>query len=237
MIRHLKKQLRSLLGIKSETDYYSQGGEDAIISKTFAYFIPIPNGVYLDIGAYHPYKHSNTYLLYKSGWNGINVDPRPGTKLLFDKIRKRDINVEAGIGSRDGLMTYYILDENSTMNSFSKENLEKLGIFGHVKRTIEVPVFTVESLLKQYQKIKKIDYLNIDAEGFEMEILSGINYDAIAPKVISIEQNDILTFADVQESEACKLLSDKGYVPYAKNILLKNVSTVFYVNKNLEVFD
>lgn len=226
-----------MLGIKSETDYYSQGGEDAIISKTFDYFIPIQKGFYLDIGAYHPYKHSNTYLLYKSGWNGINVDPRPGTKSLFDKIRKRDINVEAGIGSRDGQMTYYILDENSTMNSFSKENLEKLGVFEQVKRTLEIPVFTVDSLMKKYPEIKEIDYLNIDAEGFEMEILSGINFDSVAPKVISIEQNDILTFADVEKSEACRLLSNKGYVPYAKNILLKNVSTVFYVNKNIEIPD
>ncbi len=232
MLRNFKNKLRFLLGIKSETEYYSQGGEDAIISKAFNYFIPVTQGFYLDIGAYHPYKHSNTYILYKAGWKGINVDPCPGSKLIFDKYRSRDINIEAGIGNQDGQMTYYILGEDSTMNSFSKLNLEKLGIFGQVKKTVDVPVFTVNTLMEEHPEVKKLDYLNIDAEGFEMEILSGINFELVTPKVISIEQNDVLTFTDVLESKVCKFLSEKGYVPFAKNILLSHVSTVFYFNKS-----
>jgi FkbM family methyltransferase len=233
MLREIKNKLRFLLGIKSETDYYSQGGEDAIVSKTFNYLIPVKQGFYLDIGAFHPYKHSNTYLLYKSGWSGINVDPRPGSKLIFDKYRSRDVNIEAGIGSRDSQMTYYFLGEDSTMNSFSKSNLEKLGVFDQVKKTIDVPVFTVRTLLDRHPELKNLDYLNIDAEGFEMEILSGIDYNLVTPKVISIEQNDILTFSDVLDSEVCKFLSVKGYLPFAKNVLLPHVSTVFYYNQNI----
>jgi FkbM family methyltransferase len=231
MLRQIKTAIRSLLGIKSETDYYSQGGEDAIISKTFSYFVPIEKGVYLDIGAYHPYKHSNTYMLYKAGWRGINIDPRPGSKMLFDKYRKEDINIEAGIGDRDGQMTYYMLDEDSTMNSFSKENLERLGVFDQVKKTFEIPVLTIKSLLAQHPEISAVDYLNIDAEGFEMQILSGMDFGRTAPKVISIEQNNVLTFADVLKSEAYLFLAERNYEPFAKNILLKDVSTIFYVNR------
>jgi FkbM family methyltransferase len=233
MLRTIKNKLRFLLGVKSETDYYSQGGEDAIVSKTFNFFIPVNKGFYLDIGAFHPYKHSNTYILYKAGWNGINIDPRPGSKQIFDRHRNRDINIEAGIGSRDGQMTYYFLGEDSTMNSFSKSNLERLGIFDQVKKTIDIPVFTVNTLLNRHPELKKLDYLNIDAEGFELEILSGIDFKLITPKVISIEQNDILTFNDVLDSEVCKFLTAKGYQPFAKNILLPDVSTVFYYNQNV----
>lgn len=229
MIRKIKRGIRGLLGIKNDTDYYSQAGEDAILSKTFSFLLPVKNGFYIDIGSYHPFRHSNTYILYKAGWKGVNIDPRPGSKALFDRHRNRDINIEAGIGGDSGSMTYYMLDENSTMNTFSKDNLLKMGMFEQVKKTVEVPVFTFASLLEQYPAIKTIDYLNIDAEGFEMEILNGLNVDSVMPKVISIEQNDVLSFPEVLHSTAGKFLAARGYTAYAKNILLSNVSTVFYI--------
>lgn len=108
------------------------------------------------------------------------------------------------------------------MNSFSKENLQKNGVFERVKSTIEVPVFSLTSLLAEYPQIKSVDYLNIDTEGFEMEILAGLDFILIAPKVISIEQNDVLSFADVMNSTTCKFLAEKGYTPFAKNIILTN---------------
>ncbi|MDZ4792716.1 MAG: FkbM family methyltransferase [Bacteroidota bacterium] len=229
MIRKIKRNVRRVLGIKNDTDYYSQAGEDAILSKTFSFLLPVKNGFYVDIGSYHPFRHSNTYLLYKAGWRGVNIDPRPGSKALFDRYRGRDINIEAGIGGEDASMTYYMLDENSVMNTFSKDNLVKLGVFGQVKKTVEVPVFTFATLLEKYPDIKTIDYLNIDAEGFEMEILAGMNLDAVMPKVISIEQNDVLSFPEVLHSTAGIFLAEKGYTAYAKNILLSNVCTVFYI--------
>lgn len=123
MLRKIKTQFRSFLGTKNDTDYYSQGGEDAIISKTFLYVLPVQKGFYLDIGAYHPFKHSNTYLLYKAGWRGMNIDPRPGAKKIFDKHRKGDLNIEAGIAAIDGKMTYYMLG-GDIMNTFSKKTLK-----------------------------------------------------------------------------------------------------------------
>jgi FkbM family methyltransferase len=229
MIKSIKKNIRSILGIKNDTDYYSQGGEDAIVSKTFSYLLPTEQGFYVDIGAYHPFKHSNTYILYKAGWHGMNIDPRPGFKALFDRYRNRDINIEAGIAAENGALTYYILEEGSTMNSFSRENLERLGVLEQVKKTVEVPVLTLRSLAEKYPEAARVDYLNIDAEGFEMEILAGLDGKTFRPRVISIEQNDILTFAEVLDSAACRFLAEKGYRPYAKNVLLSNVSTVFYI--------
>jgi len=229
MIRKLKQGVRKVIGLKNDTDYYSQAGEDAILLKTFMYLLPIQKGVYVDIGAFHPYTHSNTYLLYRWGWRGINIDPRPGSKMLFDRYRPDDINIEAGIGGTDSSMTYYMLEDLPVMNTFSRENLVKLDVLDKVTRTLEVPVLTYRSLLKQNPSIHAIDYLNIDAEGFEMEILNGLKGETILPKVITIEQNDVLTLKEVEESDPAKFLSSLGYTAYAKNILLKNVCTVFYI--------
>ena len=232
MLKTLKRLGRSLIGIRNDTDFYSQGGEDAIVWNTFAYMTSIRSGSYLDIGAYHPFKHSNTYLLYKAGWKGFNIDPRPGSKALFDRYRKRDINIEAGVAAEDGTMTYYIVGESSTMNTFSKENLERLGLIDEVIRTVEVPVYSLASLSKKWPGAGEVNYLNIDAEGFEMEILRGLPEVSRLPEVISLEQNNVTTLKDVLESEPCSFLAELDYVPYAKNIILQRVATVFYIRES-----
>lgn len=233
MRTQVRKLIRSLIGIKSETDYFSQAGEDAIVSKLFNYVLPVERGTYVDIGAYHPFKHSNTYILYRSGWRGVNVDPNPVCKALFDKHRPDDLNVSAGVGAENSTMTYYILGEDSTMNSFSRENLEKLGLLDSVKRTIEVPVLTLDSIFEKYASTAKVDYLNIDAEGYEMEILSRLGSCPTRPDVISLEQNGVRSLKDVLDSEACRFLASHDYSPVAKNILLSDIATVFYVRNGL----
>jgi FkbM family methyltransferase len=232
MLRKIKMKLRLLLGIRNDTDFYSQGGEDAIASLIFINVLPVKNGFYIDIGSYHPFKHSNSHLLFKAGWRGMNIDPRPGSKELFDRHRKGDINIEAGIGEANGKMSYYMIGENSTMNSFSKENLKQLGLLDNVKRTLDVPVYTLNTILEQHPSVKTIDYLNIDAEGYEMEVLSGIDFAKIPPSVISIEQNNVFSLMDVIESPVAQFLSGKGYIPLAKNVILSQVSTVFYIRKD-----
>ncbi|MFA7355121.1 MAG: SAM-dependent methyltransferase, partial [Sulfurimonadaceae bacterium] len=70
---------------------YSQEGEDMILRRLFE---QQPNGFYVDVGAHHPKRFSNTYFFYKKGWRGINIDAMPNSMELFNKIRPRDINIE-----------------------------------------------------------------------------------------------------------------------------------------------
>lgn len=228
MKRKIKNKIRNLLGIKSETDYYSSAGEDAVVSKTFQFLLPRRSGFYVDIGAFHPYQHSNTYILYKSGWSGINVDPRPGSKALFDKHRPRDTNLEVGISDKEGVMTYYVVRDGPTMNTFSRSNLESLNLLDRIEKEVPVPVITLEQLIDRHCKSTRIDYLNIDAEGFEMEILAGLGKCPSLPDIISLEQNNVFTLSDVIDSEPNRFLKDFGYVPFAKNLILQNIATVFY---------
>lgn len=75
--------------------FYSQEGEDMVLRKIFK---NQKKGFYVDIGAHHPKRFSNTHLLYKKGWKGINIDVTPGSIKLFNQLRPRDTNLELGVG-------------------------------------------------------------------------------------------------------------------------------------------
>ena len=79
------------------TPSFAQEGEDMILKRIFE---GVRSGFYIDIGAFHPSKFSNTYYFYLRGWSGINIDPQPGVKSLFDKMRPRDINLELAISDQ-----------------------------------------------------------------------------------------------------------------------------------------
>ena len=65
-------------------------------------------GFYVDVGAHHPKRFSNTYFFYKKGWYGINIDATPGIMENFKKMRKRDINLNIGISDTTGERDFYI---------------------------------------------------------------------------------------------------------------------------------
>lgn len=71
---------------------FSQEGEDLILQRLLA---DRPPGFFVDVGAYHPIRFSNTYVLYRQGWRGINIDATPGAMRLFSEVRSEDINLEA----------------------------------------------------------------------------------------------------------------------------------------------
>ena len=101
--------------------YYSQEGEDILLSRIFG---EQAEGFYVDVGAHHPRRFSNTYLFYKRGWRGINIDALPGSMKVFQKFRPRDINLELAVSEREQVLTYYMFNEPA-LNGFSKTISEK----------------------------------------------------------------------------------------------------------------
>ena len=96
---------------------YSQEGEDMILRRLFE---NQTKGFYVDVGAHHPIRFSNTYFFYKKGWRGINIDAMPGSMKLFNKIRPRDINIEKAISDKKEVLTYYVFNDPA-LNGFSKK--------------------------------------------------------------------------------------------------------------------
>jgi len=207
---------------------YSQEGEDLILLRIFE---RQKFGFYIDVGAHHPFRFSNTYLFYKRGWKGINIDATPGSMKLFNKFRKRDINLEIAVGEKEDLLTFYIFNEPA-LNTFD-ENLAKQrnGISGYfIIQKIPVKVYPLAKILEEYlPKGQEIDFMNIDVEGKDLEVLKGNDGNKFRPKVILVE---ILSSSleEVFDNSTYTFLNENNYSLFAKTF-----NTCFFIeNKFLE---
>jgi len=183
------------------------------------------NGFYVDIGAYHPKKSSNTYHFYKNGWSGINIDAMPGSMKIFKQLRPRDINVECPIGKDNELIRFYEF-EDKALSGFESEKLKNKDQSkpqNVIKRIHELKSKSLNSILDSYLPIdQKIDFMSIDVEGNEMSILEGFDFVKYTPSFILVEiwnYEMVNNFSNPVDS----LLKIEGYFPIAKTI-----NTVFY---------
>lgn len=206
---------------------YSQEGEDMILRKLFE---SQTGGIYVDVGAHHPKRFSNTYYFYKKGWQGINIDAMPGSMKLFDKFRPRDTNIEKSISDKKKILTYYAFNEPA-LNGFSKElSRERDNKDDSYKITFtkEMETTTLSEILDEHLPFgQQIDFFSIDVEGLDFVVLKSNDFDRYRPKVILIE---ILgsSLNEIENSEISKYLKQYGYKVYAKA-----VNTVFFVNYGL----
>ncbi|HEO98699.1 MAG: FkbM family methyltransferase [Campylobacterales bacterium] len=195
---------------------YSQEGEDMILRRLFE---KQRTGFYVDVGAHHPKRFSNTYFFYKQGWHGINIDAMPGSMKLFEKIRPRDINIEKPISEKKQILTYYAFNEPA-LNGFSKElSEERNGKENYfIEFTQDIETATLEEILENnLPKNQDIDFLSIDVEGLDFMVLQSNNFQKYKPKVILIE---ILgsSLSDIQNNEISKYLKNFNYSIYAKAV-------------------
>jgi FkbM family methyltransferase len=158
-------------------------GEDLIIAD---FFKDINNGSYVDAGCYHPLHLSNTYLLYKKGWRGVNIDLSEYTIDLFNFLRPDDVNINSAITNYDGEIKYYYQKELSQLTSVKKEIAIK-RMQGEIKEK-KIKSLKIDTILN-YSKFKnnRIDFLNIDVEGGDFDALRSIDLNVYKPKMICIE--------------------------------------------------
>ena len=192
---------------------FSQNGEDLVINR----FLDNKNeGFFVDVGAHHPIRFSNTFLFYKKGWSGINIDAMPGSMAQFNKIRPNDINIEKGIGLKKDKLTFYQFNE-SALNTFSKKEAFSKNKDGYkIIKSNLVEVDTLENILDKYMPLNtEIDFLNIDAEGKDEEVLISNNWEKYKPNYIIIE---ILREVSLYNNNSSinKFLKTKGYIPINK---------------------
>lgn len=167
-------------------------------------------GFYVDVGAYHPQKCSNTYYFYQQGWRGINIEPLPGRIEQFQQTRPEDINLDVGISEREQTLTYYGLDWEG-MGSFSQTKVEEFVRQGRtIKFQAEVPTYPLQQILDQYLPTEMaIDFLDVDVEGLDLEVLRSNDWSRYRPKVILAEDLD-------DSGEIIEFLQALGYTLKAK---------------------
>lgn len=193
---------------KYVSNHYSQDGEEIFLRTSL--FCQKDNGVYIDIGANHPLRFSNTHWAYLRGWRGINIEPDIINYELLRNIRKEDININCGISDEETQLEYYMFKENA-LNTFCISEITNKDAVIEVRK---VPVRRLDSILEEYG-VWKVDYVDIDVEGMELKVLNSIDWDRVEISCILVEQKGMSLY-DVLESEVCKLLESKGYYPVNK---------------------
>lgn len=194
---------------------FSQEGEDLILARMFE---GRSKGFFVDVGAYHPYRFSNTFLLYNAGWRGINIDATPGSMRAFEQMRSEDINIECFVGNPASEKTFTCYNEPA-LNTGSQVVLESRVLpsshYWAVGASTVRPR-SLSSILDEYKpRDVTIDILSLDVEGCEEEVLESNDWSRYRPEVIVMEQLS----TDVEESmrhPTTSILKDRGYRLVAK---------------------
>ncbi len=204
---------------------YGQVGEDIVTNFLVG---DKSEGFYVDVGAHHPQRYSNTYFFYQRGWRGINIDALPGSMALFQTLRPRDINLEMGISGARDTLTYYSFDEPA-VNGFSRELSESRdGKFKLLGQT-EIQTYPLSEILDQHLPPgQAIDFLSVDVEGLDYEVLQSNDWTRYRPNVVLIEDLAIITLADLHASPLTQLMKSYGYTPCSQCI-----HTLFYLEDGL----
>jgi FkbM family methyltransferase len=206
-----------------EKSSYSQSGEDLIVKYIFD-TLGIFKPTYLDIGAHHPFYLNNTFLFYQNGSRGINVEP---DKELFDVINKerpQDINLNKGVSKEDGELSFYKIS-SPTLNTFSYQEALNFESEGYsILEEIKIPVMNINELISQNHFDIFPDFLSVDVEGLDFEIIESINFEKYQPLVICTET---ISFSNngygIKDKNIENFLVTKGYFLYADT----NINSIF----------
>lgn len=197
----------------------AQEGEDLILERIFE---SQDRGVYVDVGAHHPKRFSNTYLLYRRGWRGVNIDAAPGSMAAFRRERPRDVNLECGVAATAELRDFFVFNEPalSTFDAARARSLERPPyVIEAVRKVRCAPLSTI---LREHS-IGAIDLLTIDVEGLDYEVLRTLDWEVSRPRVVLTEQFS-RDLAMLMTSELHGFMHGRGY-----RIIAKTFNSVFYV--------
>ena len=158
---------------------YSHWGVDLIITKLLN---SKNKGIYIDVGCHHPFLNNHSYLLYKSGWVGINIDIDYNSIDMFNFFRKKDVNIQTAVTDHKGEVDLFFYHNRAAKNTISKE-------FGSdAKEKKKINSDTLNNIIENSKfKNSKIDFVSIDVEGNEMNVLNGFNLKKYKPKLILLE--------------------------------------------------
>jgi FkbM family methyltransferase len=218
LVRRQLARLRDALPFSHGRTSFSQEGEDLVLARLFE---RRDAGIYVDVGAHHPRRFSNTLLLYRLGWRGVNIDATPGSMRTFARERPRDVNLEIGVTAARETRTFYVFDEPA-LNTFDAARAKQLDrppyklISEH-----RVDCAPLDRILADHA-IGAIDLLTIDVEGLDFEVLRTVDWDVQRPRVVLLE-HFVHDLAALLSSELHGYMAARGY-----ELVAKTFNSLFY---------
>jgi FkbM family methyltransferase len=186
---------------------YAQNHEDVLLDRAFPRGRP---GFYIDVGANEPVVDSVTKHFYDLGWHGINVEPgqAPFAKLVVE--RPRDINLNVAVSDHAGEVTLYELPPRASVGStVVPQNAARQAEVGNPATQRSVPAVTLAEICADHVP-GPIDFLSVDVEGHEREVLLGGDWTTYRPRVVLIEATEPTT--NIPSHEAWEpILIEAGY--------------------------
>lgn len=187
--------------------HYGQSAEDAVLGRLFG---QRRGGFYVDIGAHHPRKLSNTHVLHRYfGWTGINVDASERAIALFRAERPGDVNLVALVGAPGAAVTFteYAGSDGPRSTADPARIARFAGAAVPVRATATMEPQPLAAIMEAHAGGRRIDLLTIDIEGFDLQALQSNDWDRFRPAVICVEDFD----ADGEGSAIAAWLEGLGY--------------------------
>jgi len=186
---------------------YSQFGEDIILDELIK--TGKRTGFFVDIGCYHPTKHSNSYALYKRGWRGVNIDVETRKIQAFNLVRPKDCNVLSAVSDKKESVVLYRYSDYGVGSTISDEYAETVSD-NLMDTTILETKTLMEILDSSPYKDRQIDVISVDVEGMDFRVIKSLNFDIYQPKIVIVEDHH-RTLEEIFRTEMYQLLKSKGY--------------------------
>ena len=205
---------------------WSQCGEDLIAAFVMD-TLGVPRPRYLDLGAHHPYYLNNTYLFYRRGARGVNVEADPVLAARLRRARPRDVTVNMGVGPQPGALQFHVMSV-PTLNTFSAEEASRYCAEGghRIERTVVVEVHTFAQLVEVHCN-DGLDFVSLDVEGLDLPVLRTVDFTRYRPLVFCVET---LSYSESGHGERIdeidELMDQASYLRYADT----HINTI-YVDK------
>lgn len=203
---------------------YAQSGEDLIVDFLLRQ-IHIDKPTYIDLGAHHPIYLSNTYFFYERGAHGVCVEPDPSLCSYIKRIRKKDICLNVGVGVDDATAAKFYVMTTKTLNTFSKTEAERYQSYGtqKIENVLDISLMKLEHIIDQ-NFVRPPNFVSLDVEGLDFEILKTFNFDRHRPEVLCIET---ITYTENKTEkklqDLIEFVKSRGYLVYADTY----INTIF----------
>jgi FkbM family methyltransferase len=160
---------------------YAQNFEDVMLARVFA---NQERGFYVDVGAWHPTSDSVTRHFYDLGWSGVNVEPAPEYLTLLEEERPRDLNLGVVVG-RPGPRQFHRV-RGSGLSTLLPSLAHEAAASGFTSDAVEIDAVSLADVCRAHVR-GGIDFLKVDVEGAENEVIESGDWQAFRPRIVLVE--------------------------------------------------